>query len=156
MADIDEQQQVLPGFQTLEDAATIFGDPEESLDSSAMDRLREYIKAKALVKELKDTLADAEAKRDDLRSESLDIMDNAGIQKITIDGVTLSPSSRKWFFVNAENRDESHGWLEDNGFEALIKSRVNAQALSAQLSEFETLGHEIPDHLFNTRVDRRL
>lgn len=145
-------------FQSLEEAAELFAKEESDLKESDTELLKRFARLK---KEVKADTAALKAKKADLTKltiEALAVMDAAGIQKISVEDRTLAPSSRTWFYVIAAKRDESHRWLKANGFEALVveKEVVNTTSLSAQLKEFEDMGHSVPSELFNKEIKRDL
>ena len=141
---------------TLDDAAALFVEPEDSLETTELDILKAYAQVKIDIKETKSVLTAMETTRDELKIEALAIMDAGGIGKIEVLNRTLSPSSRTWFYVKSEQKDAAHLWLRANGFEAIVKESANVVSLSSQLKEFEEQGHTIPDEFFEKDIKRDL
>ena len=143
-------------FMSLDDAAEMFRDPMDSMEESDIDVLKRYSLLKQRIKKMKAELDAAETERDELRSDALAIMDAKGIGKIEVEGRTLAPASRTWYYVKAAEKHNAHQWLHNNGFEALVKPTVNVISLSSQLKEYADQGHDIPTDLFDKSIKRDL
>ncbi len=143
-------------YFTLEEGAAMFAQPEDSLEVTELDILKAYAQVKIDIKAMKTKLSTLETQRDELKIEALAIMDAGGIGKINVLNRTLSPSSRTWFYVRADQKDAAHLWLKANGFEAIVKESANVVSMSSQLKEFEDQGHTIPTEFFEKSIKRDL
>lgn len=77
-------------------------------------------------------------------------MENANIQNINVDNTTLYRKTNLYASISKANKTEGFEWLENNGYEDLIQSSVNARTLAATIKEFIATGGEIPDCISTT------
>lgn len=105
---------------------------------SEQERLQEYILLLKISKELDEELKKVKSAMAELEPQVLDHFAEHGIDKITIDGVTLYPKSQIWASVPSDALES----LRIAGHEDLIEEKVNSSRVSALIRE---MVKEIPD-----------
>jgi hypothetical protein len=103
-----------------------------------MERVREYARLRAERGELEDRLAALKAKLEELEPLALDYFQEHGVDRLSLDGVTLYLRREVWAGkCEGVTADQAVDALHRFGFEDFAQPRVNYQGLSALFRERE-------------------
>lgn len=111
-----------------------------------LDSLRELVALHNRVQEADKALKELKAKKDELEAMLLPQLEEAGVQRLNIDGRTIYRSSTWRASVPADCREAVCAQLRAMGLGDLVTEGVNAQTLSAKVREWlsEEDGEGIP------------
>jgi len=109
----------------------------------------------AAKRELEAELAGLKSELAELNERLPDLMVEQGIDKITVDGYTLYPSSRNWARAKAGSEQALKDALEARGFGDIVKP--NSVSLSALWNDYDGGDEGVPEWLseiteINTKI----
>lgn len=109
-----------------------------------MEKVKRIIEIKKQLDELDAQTKKLKAEFDALEPEVITYLEQEGLDRVTLDGRTVSIRRQLWASVNKEN-PFALDILRDNGLEGFIEEKVNSQRISGYIREFEKNGQEIPE-----------
>lgn len=109
-----------------------------------MEKVKRIIEIKKQLDELDAQTKKLKAEFDALEPEVITYLEQEGLDRVTLDGRTVSIRRQLWASVNKEN-PFALDILRDNGLEDFIEEKVNSQRISSYVREFEKNGQEIPE-----------
>lgn len=109
-----------------------------------MEKIKQLIEIKKQLDELDAQTKKLKAEFDALEPEVITYLEQEGLDRVTLDGRTVSIRRQLWASVNKEN-PFALDILRDNGLGDFIEEKVNSQRISSYVREFEKNGQEIPE-----------
>jgi hypothetical protein len=80
------------------------------------------------------------------------LMDEMGIERVDVDGVTVSRRMMVSASIPVDRKDEAHAWLRQEGFNTSSKSYVHSSTLRAFVKERVTEGKPIDLDMFGAYI----
>lgn len=113
-------------FDDIFDDAEAFG----SVDTDTGKSLSNLVRAlRSVEKEIADTeehLKALKQQKHKLSTEQIPaLMDEMGVERLDVDGVTVARKLIVHASIPAERKDEAYGWLRSNGLDDIIKNDVS-------------------------------
>lgn len=109
-----------------------------------MEKIKQLIEIKKQLDELDAQTKKLKAEFEALEPEVITYLEQEGLDRVTLDGRTVSIRRQLWASVNKEN-PFALDILRDNGLGDFIEEKVNSQRISSYVREFEKNGQEIPE-----------
>lgn len=139
---VDETEEEAAALRAQQDAATAAEQRRAEVSATGVNldkvrRLRELTQERDRHKERAEALGPEITK---LNDEIIEEMAASGQTDIALDGVRAVPSMRTWGSRRADVDDETYYEafrLAGEGWSDLVQDRINAQTLSARLSQWE-------------------
>ena len=119
------------------EACTLFQDEENILTVDYLGG--RLISERQRLNHLTEQLDEQQAVVSHLEDLLYEQMTTGAVNKITLNGVTLTPQRQYWASVSQEN-PEGFAFLERYGLQDLIRPTVNSQTLSATVRQFLEVG----------------
>ena len=108
-----------------------------------MEKIKRIIQLKKELDELDAKTKKLKAEFDALEPEVISYLEQEGLDRVTMDGKTVSVRRQLWASVNKEN-PFALDILRDQGLADFIEEKVNSQRISGFVREFEKNGQDIP------------
>ncbi len=77
-----------------------------------------------------------------------EIMEEKGIDKISVDGRNITTRIELFASIPKDQREDAYDWLKNNDLGDLITNTVNAMTLKGTIKELLEKGENIPEDLF--------
>ena len=126
--------------------------PDEADVAAQISELAEHVAIEDnAISTLDREIKDRKQKLDEAKNTLAEILIQAGLQSIKLDG-GLSPKvvhKRKYFKQAGITDEQLFSWLELRKLGDIIKPTVHFQTLQSTLKVFEEQGNLIPDNIFN-------
>ena len=135
--------------------ADMFADPVPD-STDFMNKLHQVIELKNEVKDAETEIKLCKQQLAQLEEETFQIMENHGIQNISVGGYMLYRKTAIYCSVKADNKPAAYDWLETEGYNQLFQKTVNARTLTAAMKELMTSGGEIPDEFINVSTKNQI
>lgn len=112
-------------FDDIFDEAGALGNVDASTGKTLSDLVR---KLRSVEKEIEDAEAHVKALKQEKHKLSIEnipsLMDEMGVDRLDVDGVTVSRKMMVHASIPAANKDDAFAWLRDNGLDDIIKNDV--------------------------------
>lgn len=110
------------------------------------DLLSAFVAESARKKAIEESLENSKRLLAEMEQSILDQFSESGVNSVKVDGTTIYMQKNTWASARDGNQDAVCSALRSMGYESLVKTAVNAQALSSLIRDFEREGG-IPDDL---------
>ena len=134
-----------------EEAFKMF-EADEATQADLLHKLKELLTLKDEINLYNNEVEDLNSKFYELEAECFDLMQQAQITNITIDGRNLYQKINR--FAQILDKPVTHKWLKENGYADLLVENVNSATLSAVMRELEDEGGDIPESIRMIRKNK--
>lgn len=80
-------------------------------------------------------------------------MEEAGLEKFTVDGRPITTRIEIYTSIPADHREEAYAWLRKHGLGEIITNTVNGSTLRATVKEQLHNGQHFPEDLFKITME---
>lgn len=112
-------------FDDIFDDAEAFGNVNTDTSKTLSDLVRKLRSVEQQIDDTEDHLKSLKQEKHKLSTESIpQLMDEMGIERLDVDGVTVTRKLIIHAAIPAERRDEAFDWLRQHGLDDIIKNDV--------------------------------
>jgi hypothetical protein len=113
-------------FDDIFDDAEAFGSVDTDTGKSLSNLVRSLRSVEKEIADTEEHLKALKQQKHKLSTEQIPaLMDEMGVERIDVDGVTVARKLIVHASIPAERKDEAYGWLRSNGLDDIIKNDVS-------------------------------